>query len=236
MSDNQLKIRLMNSKLLRWGFSITRPWWFTERVFKRYLKHAIPFINGRLLDVGCGCKPYENLFSCDEYIGVDLSSSSNPDIVGDIRDLRELGNESFDSVLSNQVLEHVDEVEKVISEMYRVLKYDGYVCITVPFIGRLHGMPHDYWRFSSSGIRYLLEKYNFSILQLEPMGGFVTTQLCLWHFFIYELCRQSMITRVLLLLPTAIMNLLSILIYRFDFDKSTPSNYIVIAQKVRKVK
>ena len=210
---------------------ITSPWWFTDKILKKYLKISVPYLKGRLLDAGCGMKPYKDMFQCDEYVGIEMSATFKPDVVGDLKNMDMFEDESFNSVLSNQVLEHIDDVEKVIAEMYRVLKPGGYLCVTVPFISRLHGMPHDYWRFSPSGLKYLLEKNGYQIITIEQMGGFLTTQIFLWQFYLYEKALKYTVTQYLYSILLAVINPFSLLLNYIDRDKTTPFNYLALARK-----
>jgi SAM-dependent methyltransferase len=209
------------------------PWWFTDKIMRKYLARSVPYLTGRLLDAGCGSQLYKNMFQCDAYTGMEISSRFKPDIVGDVRHIDMVGDGSFDSVLCNQVLEHVDDVERAIAEMHRVLRPGGCLCVTVPFIGRLHGMPHDYWRFSISGLRYLLEKHHFEVELIDPMGGFLTTQCFLWQFFIYERCERYAATRFLCRMVMLVLNPLCLLIHQLDRDTTTPFNYVAVARKAR---
>lgn len=211
---------------------ITSPWWFTDKILIRFLKHGVPYLKGKLLDAGCGRMPYKELFECDEYIGLDVSGSLNPDIIGDLKNLNMFSDESFDSVLSNQVLEHIDDTDKVISELFRILKQGGHLCLTVPFISRLHGVPNDYWRFSRYGLEYLLKKHKFEVVFIKPMGGFLTTQCFLWQFFIYEICRKTVVTRVLFKSFLILINPILLSIHYLDKDTKTSFNYIAVARKM----
>lgn len=211
--------------------SLTAPWWFTDKIIRKYLQRGVPYLKGRLLDAGCGSKPYSDMFECDEYVGMEMSAQFEPDILGDLRDMSMIADESFDSVLSNQVLEHVDDAERVVAEMFRVLRPGGHLCVTVPFIARLHGMPHDYWRFSTSGLRYLLEKHGFEIILLEPMGGFLTTQCYLWLFYVYERTVKYAVTRFVCKIAMIALNPFSLLLHQLDRDTTTPHNYLAVAAK-----
>lgn len=216
---------------MRSRYPLTSPWWFTDKVLRRYLVRSVPYLTGRLLDAGCGRRPYRDMLKCDEYVGLEFFVNFTPDIVGDVRNMKMIEDESFDSVLSNQVLEHVDDVGRAMTEMHRVLKPGGHLCVTVPFISRLHDMPSDYWRFSPSGLRYLLEKYHFEIVLIEPMGGFLTTQCYLWQFYIYERTLRSAITRNLCRIAMIVLNPLCLFLHKVDRDRTTPFNHLAIARK-----
>ena len=196
--------------------------WFADRIIREYLKRAVPYLKGRLLDAGCGQQPYRSMLLCDDYQGADIGDGFN------IMEINFRSN-SFDSILCTQVLEHVSDVEGALRELYRVLKSDGYLCITIPFMVRLHGIPNDYWRFSEYGIEYCLKQSGFKKVMIEPMGGFLTAQCFLWNYFLYEkILKYSKIASRLFSL---VMNPIFWIIFRLDIDKSTPFNYIAIAQK-----
>ena len=73
-------------------------------------------------------------------------------------------NGHFDSVLTSQVLEHVFTPDEFLQEIHRVLKPDGRLLLTVPFVWDEHEQPYDYARYSSFGLRHLLEKNGFTIV------------------------------------------------------------------------
>jgi len=212
-------------------FPLGSPWWFTDKVIRKHLAESASLMKGRLLDVGCGWKPYRNLFACDEYVGMEWTDAYRPDVVGDVRDMRMFVAGEFDSVLCNQMLEHVDDVARALSEIHRVLKPGGCLCITVPFIGRLHCVPHDYWRFSPYGLRCVLERAGFDVLTLRGMGGFGTTQCFLWSFYTYERCQRFRLARALHAGALWLLNPLFWLIHRLDRDQTTSFNYLAIARK-----
>jgi SAM-dependent methyltransferase len=118
------------------------------------LRAIAPRARGRLLDVGCGDKPYEGIFRpyVTEYIGVEHeatfaetsadSHAVRPDVLYDGQRLP-FEDKSFDTVLNVQVLEHTPHPGALVKEMGRVLKNDGVLILTAPFSFRLHEEPHD---------------------------------------------------------------------------------------------
>ncbi|MBN2596851.1 MAG: class I SAM-dependent methyltransferase [Marinifilaceae bacterium] len=191
---------------------------------------ASPYMTGKMLDAGCGSKRYRDLFLVSEYIGLENEKSFNPDILGDIKYMP-FEPDEFDSILNNQVLEHVDDTHRVFAEFARVLKPGGHLCLTVPFVSRIHGIPSDYWRFSEFGIRYLFEKHGFDEIFIQPMGGFLTTQCYLWTFWFWEVLQNSKIGRIVRKPLMFIMNIIALFIHPFDHDRSTPFNYIAVGRK-----
>lgn len=143
-------------------------------------KVAAKYARGIIGDIGCGDKPYEDLFSpyVEKHIGVDhkdtLHDKSQIDLVGTAYDIP-VEAESFDTVLCTAVLEHLEEPDKAIKETYRVLKKGGYAIYTVPMFWHLHEAPRDFYRFTKYGLRYLFEKNGFEIVELKPLSGFWVT-------------------------------------------------------------
>lgn len=132
-------------------------------------------VKGVTLDIGCGDMPFKKniLDKTDSYEGLDIKKR-NPDTkyIGDVQDMNMIKNDSMDTVLLFQVLEHVKNPEKALKEIYRILKTDGKLIISVPHLSRLHEIPHDYFRYTKYGLRHRLEKSGFEILELKEYGGF----------------------------------------------------------------
>ena len=140
-----------------------------------YLIENSKYARGKLLDVGCGSKPYFNTFpSVESYLGIDVKSGSNADIIASGMSLP-IRTASVDTVLSIQVMEHVPEPYRMITEMFRVLRHGGYLLLTVPQTGHLHGEPNDYYRYTKHGLQYLLEKSGFVTELIKARGGFWCT-------------------------------------------------------------
>lgn len=92
-------------------------------------------------------------------INVDISRYNNVDIIADARNLP-IKTDSVDAIINIAILEHIDEAEKVMGEMYRVLKVGGFIYTVIPFIYEYHASPHDYKRWTVSGCEYMHRKFN----------------------------------------------------------------------------
>ena len=76
---------------------------------------------------------------------------------------------TFDSILCTEVLEHVEQLDDVMIELYRVLKPGGRMIVTSPFICIEHEMPYDFRRFTFNGLINLMKKNNFKILKSQKL-------------------------------------------------------------------
>src|SRR5262249_22644967 len=143
------------------------------------LTSVAPHARGRLLDVGCGTKPYLDIFRphVSEYIGIEheatfastsasaQSDAHKPDAIYN-GDRLPYDDESFDTVLSIQVLEHTPRPQALLNEMSRVLKRDGTLILSAPFCFRLHEEPHDYFRYSPHGLRHMCALAKLEITEI----------------------------------------------------------------------
>lgn len=146
------------------------------------LERVAPQARGRLLDVGCGQKPYEHIFRpfLSEYVGIERedtfalthagATENRPDVVYDGNRLP-FEDQSFDTVLNVQVLEHTARPAELVKEMARVLKHDGRLILSAPFQFRLHEEPHDYFRYSPHGLRELCRNASLEIVETHAMGS-----------------------------------------------------------------
>jgi SAM-dependent methyltransferase len=146
------------------------------------LAQVAPRAHGRLLDVGCGQKPYEHLFRpyVSEYVGIEheatfeaTNASQNekkPDFYYDGKRLP-FDDGSFDTVLNVQVLEHTPHPGLLVQEMGRVLKPGGTLLLSAPFQFRLHEQPHDYFRYSPHGLRTLCEAAGLELVETLSQGS-----------------------------------------------------------------
>ena len=156
-------------------------------------------ITGRTLDIGCGTKPYEKYFNCREYVGLEIETTLNrvqkkADYFYDGQKFP-FANAEFDSVVTNQVLEHVFNPDEFLSEIYRVLKTGGKLLLTVPFVWDEHEQPYDYARYSSFGLKSLLEKHGFEIVKHSKSVNDFGAVIQLMNAYIYKMTYRTPILR-----------------------------------------
>lgn len=134
------------------------------------------YMKGKLMDFGCGSKPYKSLLNVDEYIGVDFEGeghSHKNETIEYFYDGTTLPftDNTFDSIFCSEVFEHVFNLEEIVKELYRVLKPGGGMLVTCPFAIAEHEMPNDYARYTSVGLQHLLAKNKFKIIHFEKTGS-----------------------------------------------------------------
>jgi|OM-RGC.v1.010864722 Methylase involved in ubiquinone/menaquinone biosynthesis len=147
--------------------------------------------NGKLLDVGCGSKPYEKFFNVSEYIGLDIDNPATrkrgqADYFYDGNKFP-FGDDEFNNVLCNQVLEHVFNPEQFLLEIQRVLRPGGKLLLTVPFIWDEHEQPFDYGRYSSFGLKSLLEKTGFSVIEQDKINDDASILFQLLNAYLFKI-------------------------------------------------
>lgn len=201
----------------------------------------------KLLDIGAGASPYYMLFEkyVLEYTVIDVKSSLPENEKRAIKQLEGFAEnlpvdaDSFDIVVSNQVLEHVNDDIKAVKESARVLKQNGLFIGSVPHISPIHLEPYDFRRYTELGLKKVLEENGFEVIKIEGNGG-VHKALALtltmdWFLTKYQEGQSQIFhnTRHLILFPvTGFINLMAIILdYIIGDKKRSPSNYCWIAKK-----
>ncbi|GEM_PF-5386477 len=153
---------------------------YTKDAFKEIKKYSK---NKNLIDIGCGRMPYREKLEpiVKRYIGVDhpkISSLYNPgkkpDILADITKKIPVKDKSFEIVIMLEVLEYLENPVKTFSEIRRILKPNGVLIFTSPFLYPLHDIPYDRNRFTDTQIKTFLANEKFEILKLKIHGGFLS--------------------------------------------------------------
>jgi ubiquinone/menaquinone biosynthesis C-methylase UbiE len=146
---------------------------------KRAIQSNSKHLSGKLLDFGCGTKPYKKLFkNVTHYVGVDLKidrEHQNQNFVDAFYDGKTIpfGDNEFDAVLSTEVLEHVFNIDAILSEIHRVLKKGGKALITTPFMWEEHEMPYDFARYTTPALVHLYKSKGFKIVHHQKNGNYI---------------------------------------------------------------
>lgn len=151
--------------------------WALYRIGDGVIRKRLPLVRGIVYDLGCGERPYENLFRsvCQDYIGVDWEHSlheKKADIQADLNLPLPLASDVADTVVSFSALEHLHDPFTFSREACRLLKSGGYLILQVPFMWHVHEDPYDYFRFTRYGLRHVFDKAGFADIEVEATTGF----------------------------------------------------------------
>jgi SAM-dependent methyltransferase len=153
-----------------------------DRVLYNQLSNALAgaaatHAHGRLLDVGCGTKPWAPLFAphVDEHVGADHhAAAGTPDVIADAYGVP-FDDASFDTVLLTEVLEHLEEPVRALREAHRLLRPGGAAIVTTPLFFPLHEEPRDFFRYTPFGLEHVLRAAGFEDVEVRPLSGQWTT-------------------------------------------------------------
>lgn len=209
---------------------------------ERFLNENSKFINGKIIDLGCGEMNYKFflLRYAEQYFGVDWGSSFHEikaDLITDLNyPIEQIESESFNTVFSISVLEHLSNPENLISESYRILKPGGHILLQIPFQWRVHEIPFDFQRYTNFGLELLFKNNKFKQVQIIPTNGVFLTIALKINYLLLNLVRGPKLIRImlkLLLTPFWVFN--QIIALAFDnLDKNwnlETQGYWVIAKK-----
>ena len=172
----------MNTRIWQWAYLSLRALLREVKIFSGMLERERA---EKILDLGCGVKPYRSLFpEVKAYVGFDVSKNSSADFFGYNWDLP-FGESEFDALISTQVLEHTSKISETIKEIGRVVKNDGLIFISAPLAFPEHEIPHDYYRFTQYGLRELFK--GFEVIRIVPLSGYIKTLIILWNNFLHYL-------------------------------------------------
>jgi UDP-N-acetylmuramyl pentapeptide phosphotransferase/UDP-N-acetylglucosamine-1-phosphate transferase/SAM-dependent methyltransferase len=206
--------------------------WLIHRLMQQAMREASAYAAGTLLDAGCGTRPYAQIFAprIRREIGLeqDRGRYGAAHVWGDVGALP-FGEGAFDTVLSNQVLEHVAEPQQVLREVARVLRPDGHLILTAPHIWEVHEVPHDYYRFTPYGLRYLAEKAGLEVVEIRAMAGFWVTAGARFCYYLARFDRSvgAPVVRVAFL----VVQLGALFLDRLHRVEGDAWNFLMIAKK-----
>ena len=144
----------------------------------RDLAPILKSVKGTVVDVGSGAQPYRRLLPADvTYIGIDTASAKSnfgyemPDTLYFSGDTWPVSGRIADLILCTETMEHVFDTRQFLGEVARCINSNGLFVATVPFSARWHFIPNDYWRFTPSTLRRLLEDAGFHRISVYARGN-----------------------------------------------------------------
>jgi SAM-dependent methyltransferase len=181
VSNEYISLRLAAGNLDRY---------YVRTSIERQIRRSLEFLRGTLLDVGCGYSPYKALLisppgRVTRYVGMDIACDyykAAPDLQWDGRRIP-LAEESIDSALLTEVLEHCPDATAVLREVNRVLKPGGFVLATVPFLWPLHDVPYDEYRYTPFSLERHFREGGFVRIEVTALGGWdaaLASMIGLW--------------------------------------------------------
>jgi SAM-dependent methyltransferase len=185
--------------VVNWAKTLLRKWpWFylfliflispvcfsglsAKKFLRRYPKGAL------MLNIGSGVhKPHPDI------LNVDIFYYKGVDIVANAEELP-LPTNSVDAIVCESLLEHVPYPEKIVKDMYRVLKPGGAMYIVIPFVYPFHASPNDFQRWSVTGLRHLLREGDVEVIgtRAGPTSA-LTGQLGTWLAIVLSFGSESL--------------------------------------------
>lgn len=169
---------------------LINPFYFARKGLAKHIGDLAINITGKTLDIGCGTKPYMHLYRSNEYVGLEIDTPQNrkdksAEFYYDGKYFP-FEDDTFNSVVANEVFEHVFNPDEFINETLRILKPNGLILLTMPFVWDEHEQPHDFARYSSFGIKALLEKHGFEIVEQRKSTDDIRVIFQLLNTYIYK--------------------------------------------------
>jgi SAM-dependent methyltransferase len=203
-------------------------------VASRIRRHA----RGRLLDIGCGTKPYRAYCEhLDAHVGVDLctrSSDSRADMLATAYELP-FAPATFDTILCTYVLEHLEDPLRAVEEARRVLKPGGMAIYTAPLFWHIHEAPRDFYRFTRFGLTHLFESGGLEVVEIEGLTGFTAMAGQELVYFLYQLRNRRALRPLRWAVPPVahVIQASALLANRFERTEAFTADYLAVVRKPR---
>jgi|WetSurMetagenome_2_1015567.scaffolds.fasta_scaffold30568_3 ubiquinone/menaquinone biosynthesis C-methylase UbiE len=215
-----------------------------------YIKN-INVENIEILDYGAGKSPYKNLFknkfsiykTADYFDTMIEYNIESCDYLIDTQQKTDIEENSFDIVLFTEVMEHIYEPEKALNEINRILKPNGYLLGSVPFVQDEHVMPYDFYRYTSVSLNKMFKESGFEVIRFDYLGDCISAFSTLFYhnlrfikkiFFKIKLYPVGLFIFNLLRFPEFILYILYLI--KFDlfsnkYFKSYPLGFSFLLKK-----
>jgi 2-polyprenyl-3-methyl-5-hydroxy-6-metoxy-1,4-benzoquinol methylase len=149
----------------------------SEVINNELINFSKNFKSKKILDYGSGDQRYKKLFiEKNNYYSLDVKKSGHLKIKkntfiidGSVKKKSSIKNSFFDVIICTEVLEHVIYLDFTIKEIRRILKKNGLIFLTTPFVWPEHEIPYDFRRFTSYGLKKLFLENNFKILKAKKL-------------------------------------------------------------------
>jgi SAM-dependent methyltransferase len=189
---------------------------FVDLQLKTIVKHLYPamqdFSGGDILDIGAGQSPWREWFPTNcRYRGIDVRDAQAFNMISDKDITLYDGNiipfhdASFDGAICIEVLEHVENPEKLVSEIARILKNGSLLILTVPWSARRHHIPHDYHRFTRERLDQLFKKHGFIDVRIIERGNDVSVIANKFIVMLMRLLKPPTVMKAIWTLPLAVL-------------------------------
>lgn len=222
------------------------PQWLIFHTEESELQFISSTINGLIIDIGCGHQKIRNLVrQQDTYIGLDYYQTatqwylSSPNLYADAQILP-IRDNTADSVVLLDVLEHLPNPEKCIAEVSRIIKSQGIFILQIPFLYPIHDAPLDFQRWTIHGLHTLLSAHGFNIEKQDEFGAPLETAALLTNIALSKTvlnwlrARNILALFGILLVPLLIVtnNLFSFLLSKLSpTENLMPHTYRLICRK-----
>ena len=217
--------------------NIFKPGYIEAFALRTSIREFSSELSGVCLDVGCGSMPYKQFFNqCESYVGLEYESdiakkSFSPDFFYDGVTFP-FESDSFDSLVSFEVMEHVDDIEVFFSEIVRVLKPGGKMIVSVPFCWMEHEKPNDYRRYTKIGLERYLEKKGFEVELSRKTTGALYSTLANFVIVLRSKLRGifSYLADILILPLTLALHIVGFIEWLLKSDDDSYTSTIVLAK------
>jgi SAM-dependent methyltransferase len=216
----------------------------TSLVASAYECYIPQYARGNLADIGCGFVPLYEYYR--SYVGevttIDWGNSYHKnqflDIEADLNSVPIIGteNDSFDTIICSDVLEHIYDPNQLLNEFNRIMKIGGCLMLNVPFYYWVHEEPHDYYRYTEYALKRFIVDSGFEIIEFVILGGDL---ICWVDLSSKCLCRMGSIGRALAVL----LQRLTLMIEKTKCGnrllcrkkETLPLEYFLVARKKRDI-
>jgi SAM-dependent methyltransferase len=148
---------------------------FARVVHDKSVKDFFMELHGDAMELGAGSHDYSTYaVNVTRYVRSNYKSNPATTVIYQDATSIDMGDGLLDSITMLGTLEHIYEFEKVIQEVYRVLKPGGHFLLTVPWVFPHHAAPDDYYRFSVQSLKFLHK--NFRSIKVRAVGNYWITQ------------------------------------------------------------